>query len=105
MATIIKRNKHYSVVYKYFDENGKQRQKWETFNTNQEAKKRLKEVEYSMQNDTFIIPSATTVNQENRIKLMLAVARERLPKAVPVEETQQEATGREKLRRAEKTPA
>ena len=50
-------------------------------------------------------PSATRVNQENRIKLMLAVARERLPKAVPVEETQQEATGREKLRRAEKTPA
>ena len=61
MATIIKRNKHYSVVYKYFDENGKQRQKWETFNTSQEAKKRLKEVEYSMQNDTFIIPSATTI--------------------------------------------
>ena len=80
MATIIKRNKHYSVVYKYFDENGKQRQKWETFNTNQEAKKRLKEVEYSMQNDTFIIPSATTVNQENRIKLMLAIARENLQK-------------------------
>ena len=50
-------------------------------------------------------PSATRVNQENRIKLMLAVARERLPKAVPVEENQQEATGREKLRRAEKTPA
>ena len=61
MATIIKRNRHYSVVYKYFDENGKQRQKWETFGTNQEAKKRLKEVEYSMQNDTFIIPSATTI--------------------------------------------
>ena len=35
----------------------------------------------------------------------MSVMRERLPKAVPVEETQQEATGREKLRRAEKTPA
>ena len=31
-------------------------------------------------------PSATRVNQENRIKLMLAVARERLPKAEPEKE-------------------
>ena len=50
-------------------------------------------------------PSATRVNQENRIKLMLAVARERLPKAVPVEEPQQETAEREELRQAEKTPA
>ncbi|MDD5931130.1 MAG: 2-hydroxyacyl-CoA dehydratase [Oscillospiraceae bacterium] len=35
-------------------------------------------------------PSATRVNQENRIKLMLAVARERLPSAVPAEETARE---------------
>ena len=50
-------------------------------------------------------PSATRVNQENRIKLMLAVARERLPKAVPVEEPPQETAEREELRQAEKTPA
>ena len=35
-------------------------------------------------------PSATRVNQDNRIKLMLAVARERLPSAVPAEETARE---------------
>ena len=35
-------------------------------------------------------PSATRVNQENRIKLMLAVARERLPSAVPAEEAARE---------------
>ena len=35
-------------------------------------------------------PSATRVNQENRIKLMLAVARERLESTGPAEETEQE---------------
>ena len=34
-------------------------------------------------------PSATRVNQENRIKLMLAVARERLPKQTPSPERQE----------------
>ena len=40
MASIVKRKKKYSVVYTYTDENGNKRQKWETFETNAEAKKR-----------------------------------------------------------------
>lgn len=40
MASIVKRKTKYSVVYSYEDENGKRRQKWESFDTNAEAKKR-----------------------------------------------------------------
>lgn len=39
MASIVKRKSKYSVVYDYTDENGKRRQRWETFSTNAEAKK------------------------------------------------------------------
>lgn len=42
MASIVKRKSKYSVVYDYIDENGKRRQRWETFSTNAEAKKRKK---------------------------------------------------------------
>ena len=45
MASIVKRKKKYSVVYTYTDENGNKRQKWETFDTNAEAKKRKLQVE------------------------------------------------------------
>ena len=44
MASIVKRKKKYSVVYTYTDENGNKRQKWETFDTNAEAKKRKLQV-------------------------------------------------------------
>lgn len=40
MASIVKRKKKYSVVYTYVDESGKKRQKWETFDTSTEAKKK-----------------------------------------------------------------
>ena len=40
MASIIKRRKKFSVVYRYTDENGNERQKWESFDTMAEAKKR-----------------------------------------------------------------
>lgn len=49
MASIVKRKKKYSVVYTYTDENGNKRQKWETFETNAEAKKRKLQVEYIKQ--------------------------------------------------------
>ena len=42
MASIVKRKNRYSVVYTYTDESGAKRQKWETFATNAEAKKRKK---------------------------------------------------------------
>lgn len=54
MASIVKRKKKYSVVYTYTDENGNKRQKWETFETNAEAKKRKLQVEYEQESGTFI---------------------------------------------------
>lgn len=62
MASIVKRKKKYSVVYTYTDEVGNKRQKWETFDTNAEAKKRKLQVEYEQEAGTFIPPSAKTVN-------------------------------------------
>lgn len=61
MASIIKRKSKYSVVYRYADEKGVERQKWETFATNAEAKKRKAEVEYQQNTGIFTIPSAKTV--------------------------------------------
>jgi hypothetical protein len=55
MASIIKRRNKFSVVYRFVDENGVQRQRWETFNTNAEAKKRKSEVEFQQDSGTFIV--------------------------------------------------
>lgn len=61
MASIVKRKNRYSVVYSYKDDDGNQHQKWETFDTNAEAKKRKTQIEFEQQNGTFIMPTATTV--------------------------------------------
>lgn len=61
MATIIKRKKKYSVVYYYEDETGEKKQKWETYNTNAEAKRRKNEIESEQDNGTFIPPKEITV--------------------------------------------
>ena len=61
MASIIKRKSKYSVVYRYTDENGVERQKWETFATNSEAKKRKTEVEYQQDKGIFTMPTAKTI--------------------------------------------
>ena len=62
MASIVKRKNKYSVVYAYFDEAGKRRQRWETFDTNAEAKKRKAQIEYEQESGTFIVPNAKTLN-------------------------------------------
>ena len=62
MASIVKRKNRYSVVYTYTDENGVKRQKWETFATNAEAKKRKVQVEFEQETGTFTIPTASTVS-------------------------------------------
>lgn len=54
MASIVKRKNRYSVVYSYTDENGVKRQKWETFATNAEAKKRKVQVEFEQETGTFL---------------------------------------------------
>ncbi len=63
MASIIKRKNKYSVVYNCTDENGVKRQKWETFSTNAEAKKRKVQVEYEQITGTFIAPTAKTLSE------------------------------------------
>jgi len=61
MASIVKRKNRYAVVYSYEDENGNKRQKWESFESNAEAKKRKTEVEFQQASGTLIIPEAKTV--------------------------------------------
>ena len=61
MASIFKRRNKYSVVYTYTDEKGEKRQKWETFQTNAEAKKRKQQVEYEQETGEFIVPTARTL--------------------------------------------
>ena len=46
MASIIKRNNNFCVVYSYKDADGTPKQKWETFTDLSDAKNRKKEVEY-----------------------------------------------------------
>ena len=47
MASIVQRNNRYCVVYLYDDEtSGRRRQKWESFRTMADAKKRKAEIEY-----------------------------------------------------------
>ena len=53
MASIVKRKKKYSVVYSYTDENGKEHKKWETFESNAEAKHRKAEIEFAKANGTL----------------------------------------------------
>ena len=63
MASIVKRKKKYSVVYSYTDENGKEHKKWETFESNAEAKHRKAEIEFEKANGTLKGPSAKTVRE------------------------------------------
>ncbi len=61
MASIVKRKSKFSVVYNCVDENGVKRQKWETFGTHTEAKKRKSEIEYLQLTGDFIVPTAKTL--------------------------------------------
>jgi len=63
MASIVKRKKKYSVVYSYTDEKGVEHKKWETFDSNAEAKRRKAEIESAKHNGTFSAPSAKTVRE------------------------------------------
>lgn len=56
MASIIKRKNSYCVVYRYTDEKGKSHQRWESFPTNAEARKRKNQIEYEQDNNVFTVP-------------------------------------------------
>lgn len=61
MATIRKRNSKYVVIYDYTDENGKRKQKWETFSDKTVAQKFKTEVEFKKTQSTFVSPSSQKV--------------------------------------------
>lgn len=61
MASLVERNGRYCVVYSYKDKTGKRRQKWETYKTMQEAKKRKKEIEYRADVGQMVVPHCKTV--------------------------------------------
>lgn len=61
MASIKERNGKYVVIYSYKDENDNRKQKWETYKTKSEAKKRKQEIEYKQEMGSFIVPQCHTV--------------------------------------------
>ena len=63
MASITKRKSKYSVVYDFYDDEGVRHQKWETWGTYAEAKKRKAEIEHKQTNNTFVKPSIKTVSE------------------------------------------
>lgn len=63
MASITKRGKSYCVVYTYVNEFGETKQKWESFKTNKEAKKRKQTVEYEQMTGAFVAPREQTVEE------------------------------------------
>ena len=63
MASIQKRNKKYAVVYTYEDSQGNRKQKWEAFDSYNEARMRKSEVESQKDKNIFIPPSSQTMNE------------------------------------------
>ncbi len=63
MASIYKRNGVYNVVVTYTDENGKRRQKWESFHSEAEAMRRKTEIEYHQGLGKLVIPNCETLNE------------------------------------------
>ena len=62
MASIIKRNDKFCVVYSYKDVDGTPKQKWETFTELSDANTRKKEIEYKESIGTFVVPQCRTLN-------------------------------------------
>lgn len=63
MAFIRKRGRKFSVVYKFKDEDGNERQKSEGYNTLKEAESRKKEIDYKKSLGQFVIPKCTKVKE------------------------------------------
>ena len=63
MVSIVQRNNRYNVVYLYDDEaTGKRKQKWESFKTMADAKRRKAEIEYRQGLGTMVIHQCKTVS-------------------------------------------
>ena len=63
MASIVKREKGYSVVYRYEDELGHSKQKWKKCSTYKEAQKVKAEIEHGISAGTFVSPAKQTVTE------------------------------------------
>ena len=63
MASIRIRNGKYCLIYYYKDNDGKKHQKWETYATQAEAKKRQKEVEYQQELGLLVVPQCKTIKE------------------------------------------
>ena len=63
MATVKERKGKYVVIYDYKDENGNRKQKWETYKTRAEARRRKKQIEFKQQEGTFVIPKCRNLQE------------------------------------------
>ena len=63
MATITRRNGKFKVIYNYVDENGNRKQKWETYQSLPEAKRRKLELDYKKLKGDIVIPSCRTLEE------------------------------------------
>ena len=50
-------------MYAYTDASGKKHQKWETYPTMEDAKKRKTEIEYNQMTGSFTIPECSTISE------------------------------------------
>ena len=66
MASIVQKKNRYYVVYLYDSEDGRRKQKWESFKTKEEAKRRKAEIEYRQELGSLVIPKCKTVEEQYR---------------------------------------
>lgn len=62
MASIQKRNNKYVVVYRYIDDQGNTKQKWESCENYKMAKARKAEIENDLESGTFVVPNVQTIS-------------------------------------------
>lgn len=63
MASIRERNGKFNVIYSYTNEKGERKQKWETYETKAEAKRRKKEIEYKKEIGSFVVRKCKTLDE------------------------------------------
>ena len=67
MASIKRRRGKYHVVYYYLNEDGEKKQKWESFDTEAEAKHRKAEIEYKQVPEPLLPPAKQPLPRSLRI--------------------------------------
>mgnify|MGYP000046250259 FL=1 len=63
LAFIRQRGKTFSVIYRVKDDDGTEHQRSETFPTQKDADRRLKEIEYKKAVGKFVVPKYTVVKE------------------------------------------